>query len=76
MLQLARVGKLIEEYYGKPYDIEFGIDADMAFPENIIILQVRPESVWSKKEVAPRTEKKKDPMERILGQLLTGVKLR
>ena len=61
MLELARVGKLIEDYYGKPYDIEFGIDADMAFPENIIILQVRPESVWSKKEVAAKTEKKKRP---------------
>ena len=76
MLELARVGKLIEDYYGKPYDIEFGIDADMSFPENLIILQVRPESVWSKKEVAAKTEKRKDPMERILGQLLTGVKLK
>jgi pyruvate,water dikinase len=76
MLELARVGKLIENYYGKPYDIEFGVDADMPFPENIIILQVRPESVWSKKEAVAKTEKKSDPMERILGQLLTGVKLR
>jgi pyruvate,water dikinase len=48
----------------------------MPFPENIIVLQVRPESVWSKKEVASRTEKKKDPMEHILGQLLAGVKLK
>ena len=74
--ELARVGKLIERYYGQAYDIEFGIDEDLPFPDNIIILQVRPESVWSKKEVAARTEKKKDPMERILGQLLTGVKLK
>ena len=74
--ELCRLGKLIEGYYGKAYDIEFGIDADLGFPENIIILQVRPESVWSKKEAAARTEKKKDPMERILGQLLTGVKMK
>ena len=76
MLELARVGKLIEDYYGKAYDIEFGIDADMPFPENIVILQVRPESVWSKKEVAAKTERKRDPMERIVGQLLTGMKLK
>ncbi len=76
MLELARIGKLIEDYYGKAYDIEFGIDADLPFPQNIVILQVRPESVWSKKEATAKTEKKKDPMERILGQLLTGVKLR
>jgi pyruvate,water dikinase len=76
MRELARVGKVIEKYYGKAYDIEFGIDADMAFPENIIVLQVRPESVWSKREIVAKTEKKGDPMERILSQLLTGVKLR
>lgn len=74
--ELARVGKLIEDYYGKAYDIEFGIDADLGFPDNVIILQVRPESVWSKKEAAAKTEKKKDPMERILGQLLTGMKVK
>jgi pyruvate, water dikinase len=74
--ELSRVGKLIENYYGKAYDIEFGIDADMSFPENIIILQVRPESVWSKKDTAPKTEQKKDAMERIVAQLLMGVKLK
>jgi pyruvate, water dikinase len=74
--ELARVGKLIENYYGKAYDIEFGIDRDMPFPENVVILQVRPESVWSKKEVAPKTEHKKDAMDRILSQLLTGVKIK
>lgn len=74
--ELSRVGKLIENYYGKAYDIEFGIDEDMPFPENVIILQVRPESVWSKKETAPKTEKKKDAMDRIVSQLITGVKLR
>ncbi len=74
--ELARVGKLIENYYGKPYDIEFGIDADFQFPENIIILQVRPESVWSKKEAAPKTEQKKDAMDRIVSQLLAGIKIK
>jgi pyruvate,water dikinase len=74
--ELAKVGKLIENYYGKAYDIEFGIDTELPFPENIIILQVRPESVWSKKEAAPKTEKKKDAMDRMLGQLLAGVKVK
>jgi pyruvate,water dikinase len=74
--ELCRLGKVIENYYGKHYDIEFGIDADLPFPESVIILQVRPESIWNKKEVAARTEKKSDPMERILSQLLTGVRVK
>jgi pyruvate,water dikinase len=74
--ELCRLARLIEDYYGKAYDIEFGIDADLSFPENIIILQVRPESVWSRKETAPKTERKRDPMERILSQLLTGVRVK
>jgi pyruvate,water dikinase len=76
LVELCRVSKAIDKYYRKPYDIEFGIDADLPFPDNVIILQVRPESVWSKKQAEARTEVKKDAMDRIVSQLVTGVKLR
>jgi len=74
--ELAKVGKNIEKYYGKAYDIEFGIDADIPFPRNVIVLQVRPESVWSKKDAEAKTMAAKDPMERMLGTLMAGVKLK
>lgn len=74
--ELARVGKVIENYYGKAYDIEFGIDADLRFPENIIILQVRPESVWSKKAAQQKTVVSKNPMELMLSQLMAGKRLK
>ncbi len=76
LTEICRIAKSIDKYYGKPYDIEFAIDADLPFPENVIILQVRPESVWSKKEAKPKTEKKKDAMDRIIGRLMTGVKVK
>lgn len=75
---LCEVAVRIEDYYGKPYDIEFGIDKDMKFPENVIILQVRPESVWNKKkeEEKKKIDGPKDAMGMILNQLLTGVKVK
>ena len=76
LTEICGIAKSIDKYYGKPYDIEFAIDADLPFPENVIILQVRPESVWSKKEAKPKTEKKKDAMDRIIGRLMTGVKVK
>jgi pyruvate,water dikinase len=73
-MEVCRIAKSIDRYYGKPYDIEFAIDADLPFPQNIIILQVRPESVWSKKEKKKKTKAKKDAMSRIVDQLVTGTK--
>jgi phosphoenolpyruvate synthase/pyruvate phosphate dikinase len=36
--ELAMVGKLVENYYGKAYDIEFGIDAEN--PMELILSQL------------------------------------
>lgn len=71
---LCIVSKKIEKYYGKAYDIEFGIDADLPFPENVIILQVRPESIWNKKKTEKKTAEPADAMNMILKQLISGVK--
>ncbi len=76
LAELCRVAKAIDKYYGKPYDIEFGIDGDLPFPQNVIILQVRPESVWLKKEEKAKTERKQSAMDRITSQLITGVRVK
>jgi pyruvate,water dikinase len=56
--ELVRLANCIEEHYGCPQDIEWAIDRDLPFPENIFILQSRAESVWSKKKKEPVLGKK------------------
>ncbi len=46
---LAELAKRIEIHYGKPMDIEWAIDQDLSFPQNVFIVQARPETVWSSK---------------------------
>jgi pyruvate,water dikinase len=50
VIELARGGKKIEQHYGVPQDIEWVIDKDLPFPENVFFVQTRPETVWSNKE--------------------------
>ena len=52
--KLAELAKRIEKHYGKPQDIEWAIDKDIPYPNDIFIVQSRPETVWSAKvEQAP-----------------------
>lgn len=74
IMELARLGKAIEQYFGRPHDIEFGIDRNLPFPENIIVLQVRRESIWSKKEIMSAKPERRNPLDRFVGQVLTAAK--
>ncbi|MCX7857488.1 MAG: hypothetical protein N2513_05845 [Deltaproteobacteria bacterium] len=58
IMELVRLAKVIEDHYGTPMDIEWAIDRDFEFPENVFILQARAESVWSKKKTEPVVGKK------------------
>lgn len=57
LMGLRDVGRRIERHYGKPQDIEWAIDQQ----GNIVLLQSRPETVWSMKDaeaksVAPKVD--------------------
>ena len=58
VLRLARIGKAVEAHYGRPMDIEWAIDKDLMAPGNVLILQSRPETVWSRKKSAAVIGKK------------------
>ncbi len=46
---VASIAKRCEQHAGKPQDVEWALDADLAAPDNIVLLQSRPETVWSQK---------------------------
>jgi pyruvate,water dikinase len=46
---IARLAKTAERHYGCPQDIEWAVDVDLPEGDNIILLQSRPETFWSKK---------------------------
>jgi pyruvate,water dikinase len=77
ILGLTRLGRLIERHYGRPQDIEWAIDNDLPFPENILIVQARPETVWSqKKREEPLFTPKASIMEMMIDRLKEGKRLR
>ena len=71
-----RLAKAIEKHYGKPMDIEWATEKSLPYKGEVFILQSRPETVWSQKEVKPVMEPKKSAIEHIVAGLIAGKKIK
>ena len=71
---LVHTGKAIENHYGVAMDIEWAIDKDLPFPENMFIVQARPETVWSQRKREPVIGKKSG-YQLLMEQALKRIKL-
>ena len=49
IVAVARLAKSAEKHYGSVQDVEWAIDADLPDGQNVLLLQSRPETVWSQK---------------------------
>lgn len=58
VIELTKIAKKVEAHFGVPQDLEFSISASLPFPDNIFLVQARPESVWGKKKKEPVLGKK------------------
>lgn len=47
ILALAALGRKLEKLHRTPQDIEFAVDEELAAGNNLLLLQCRPETVWS-----------------------------
>jgi len=70
---VAALARRAERHYGCPQDVEWALDAQLPEGENILLLQSRPETVWSRK---PRTAAldgvARDTFRSIVATLLDG----
>ena len=46
---VARLARTAEKLFGVPQDIEWALDRDLPEGSNVVLLQVRPETVWSRR---------------------------
>lgn len=59
--EIGRLGKLLEAHFDVPQDTEWAIDDDLRFPENVILLQTRPEVIAQQKK----------PVDKVVDMMLT-----
>jgi pyruvate,water dikinase len=60
---LRTIGRKVERHYGRAQDIEWAVERGS---EKILLLQSRPETVWSAKESAPVGRAAADPSSHVL----------
>lgn len=60
---LRQVARKVERHYGCPQDIEWAVDRHTGA---VLLLQSRPETVWSTKESKPVAEVKANPLEHVM----------
>lgn len=62
ILELRDIARNVERYYGRPQDIEWAIDQS----GKTLLLQSRPETVWSAKQRAPVATAVEDPLQHVM----------
>jgi len=60
---LRDIGRRVERHYGTAQDIEWAVDRDGA----VLLLQSRPETIWSTRAAAPVAEPLANPLGHIMG---------
>jgi len=73
---VARLARRAEKHYGCAQDVEWAVDRDLPAGDNVILLQARPETVWSRREPTPVAVPGTDFMSSIVSTLLSPLHAR
>jgi len=71
LIGIAMLARRSEKHYGCPQDVEWAVDRHLPEGENIVMLQSRPETVWSQKAVSPIQKNSGDPVASIVSTLVS-----
>ena len=71
----ATIAKKAEKHFKCPQDIEWALDRDLQDGENLLLLQCRPETVWSGVERAPAFDPKDQMMSWITSSITVPTKV-
>lgn len=75
--ELVQLAKKVETHYGCPQDIEWAIANGGTFPENVYLLQSRPETVWSAKKAGqPVFDQGDSALDYIMATVSGGIRSR
>lgn len=70
--RLARIALKVEEHFGRHMDVEWAIDSEIEPPNNMFLVQARPETVWSQRR-KKEEEKVEEKVEETGKVLVRGV---
>ena len=76
LLEIARMAKAAERYFGSPQDTEWAVDRNLPEGRNVLMLQSRPETVWSRKTPRQVSDPTSGFMDSIVSTLLSPIHTR
>lgn len=71
LVAIAILARRAEKHYGCPQDVEWAIDRHLPDGENVVMLQSRPETVWSQKKTESVSKGSYDAMSSIVSTLVS-----
>ncbi|WP_109509115.1 PEP/pyruvate-binding domain-containing protein [Nocardioides speluncae] len=74
IIAIAKLARAAEKHYGSPQDIEWAVDDDLPAGQDAVLLQARPETVWSKKHhsVGAKTDAMASIVDTLVNPLYAG----
>jgi pyruvate,water dikinase len=70
IIVLVKHAKRIEQHFGVLQDVEWAIDRTLQFPDNVFVVQARPETIWSKAKAKEKVDTKSIFGEYDLGRII------